>query len=470
MKRTFDNRQQSESNNDDSDISNISNKSKIPKLDIQYQDKYQEKINKVNSEILNREINMNNIFDLDLGMNDNIWFNEHFQILRNTDRHTEAYYNLKNKLYHKYINLKSVDSKKLDQIKVESGTEYDIVSKILNSDHPDTIKIILYRKYKRCSDNLSESGASDEYFKVIEWIENVLDLPAKINIDKHTVHDKLVKLWKSLNENISGLMIVKEKLMETMCAKLLDPQTKGNVLLFVGPPGVGKTIIANSISEALNMPFDQISFGSVKDSSILTGHSSTYIGAIPGLFTKILLKSKRLDTVVLLDEIDKIPNTPEGKSISSVLLHVLDRTQNHRFKDMYMPEISLDLSKLIFLAAANSSDDIDPILKDRMTVIEFPEYTIDDKIEIVNNHMLPKIKNELKFGDDEIVLKKSELTYLILDKTRDQPGMRDIERKIYQLCSRLSLLKHGKGINFSYKMSIKFPCIIDNNIIDKLLD
>lgn len=467
MKRTFDNRQQSESNNDDSDISN---KSKIPKLDIQYQDKYQEKINKVNSEILNREINMNNIFDLDLGMNDNIWFSEHFQILRNTDRHTEAYYNLKNKLYHKYINLKSVDSKKLDQIKVESGTEYDIVSKILNSDHPDTIKIILYRKYKRCSDNLSESGASDEYFKVIEWIENVLDLPAKINIDKHTVHDKLVKLWKSLNENISGLMIVKEKLMETMCAKLLDPQTKGNVLLFVGPPGVGKTIIANSISEALNMPFDQISFGSVKDSSILTGHSSTYIGAIPGLFTKILLKSKRLDTVVLLDEIDKIPNTPEGKSISSVLLHVLDRTQNHRFKDMYMPEISLDLSKLIFLAAANSSDDIDPILKDRMTVIEFPEYTIDDKIEIVNNHMLPKIKNELKFGDDEIVLKKSELTYLILDKTRDQPGMRDIERKIYQLCSRLSLLKHGKGINFSYKMSIKFPCIIDNNIIDKLLD
>jgi ATP-dependent Lon protease len=432
---------------------------------IDHKDKY-EKVIKVMQE---REITMKHIFDLDLPIDEYVWFMEHIKILKELPDSSEDKYRVKNTIYQKYINLKDVDFVKLNKIKIDSGVENDIVSKIINSDHPDYVKAILYKKYKRCYD--TQNGSSDEIFKIIEWIDNVLDLPTKIiNTSVVTTHDKLIKLWKSLNNNISGLMHVKEKVMEAMCAKLLDPENKGKILTFVGPPGVGKTAIAISIAESLEMPFDQVSFGSVKDSSILTGHSSTYIGAVPGLFTKILLKSKRLDTLVLLDEIDKIPDTPEGKSISSVLLHVLDRTQNHRFRDMYMSEIVLDLSKMIFLSAANSLESIDPILIDRMTIVEITGYSLSEKVDIVNKHLFPRIRKELGFAETDLMITDREIEYLIVNKTENQNGMREIERKIYQLCERLSLLKYAKGITFSYNINnIKFPYKIDTNTINKLL-
>jgi ATP-dependent Lon protease len=468
MKRSFLKYSQNDSNNDKDFSDNEETFKSSKKLSY---DEHKTKYSEINKEILQREINMNHIFELDLPMDEYIWFMEHIRILKEMDPNTEERYRVKNMIYQRYINLKDVDFVKLNKIKTDSGVECDIVSKILNSDHPDSVKAILYRKYKRCYDNTHGGGASDEIFKIIEWVDNVLDLPTRIkNVSKSTTHDKLIKLWKSLNNNISGLTHIKEKVMETMCAKLLDPENKGKILTLVGPPGVGKTAVAMSIAESLEIPFDQISFGSVKDSVVLTGHSSTYIGAIPGLFTKILLKSKRLDTLVLLDEIDKIPDTPEGKSISSVLLHVLDRTQNHRFRDMYMPEIVLDLSKMIFLSAANSLETIDPVLMDRMTIIEITGYSLGEKIEIVNKHLFPRIKKELGFSDLDLTITDEELEYLIINKTENQSGMREIERKIYQLCERLSLLKHAKGITFSYKLNnVKFPYKIDINTINKLL-
>jgi ATP-dependent Lon protease len=257
--------------------------------------------------------------------------------------------------------------------------------------------------------------------------------------------------------------------MEAMSTKIQNPNGKGKILTFVGPPGVGKTAMALSIAEAMEMPFDQISFGSVKDSSVLTGHSATYIGALPGLFTKILLKSKRLDTVVLLDEIDKIPNNSEGTSIASVLYHVLDKTQNNRFKDMYMPEILIDLSKMVFLLSANSLENIDPL--DRMTVVEISGYSVSEKIDICSNHIFAKVREESGFSSSDLTMGKKELQYLIVNKTNvNSPGVRDIEKKIEQLCERLALLKCTKSVNFSYKCGpIKFPLVITTDIIDKLL-
>lgn len=468
MKRVHKNKNintNTDSDDDYSDNESLSNKRN--KLSFE---EHKGKYDLVTKEIINREITMNDVFKLDLPMEEYIWFTEYIKILKSTEPNTEERYRVKNMIYQRYTTLKNVDFVKLNKIKNDSGVENDIVSKILNSDHPDTVKAILYRKYKRCYDNIGTGGTSDEFFKIIDWIDNVLDLPTKVNhkVDS-TTNEKLIKLWKALNSNISGLMNVKEKVMEAMCAKLLDPDNKGKILTFVGPPGVGKTAVAMSIAESLGLPFDQISFGSVKDSVVLTGHSSTYIGAIPGLFTKILLKSKQLDTVVLLDEIDKIPDTSEGKSISSVLLHVLDRTQNHRFRDMYMPEIVLDLSKMIFLAAANSLESIDPVLRDRMTIIEIRGYTIDEKVEICMKHLFPRIKRELGF-DDDLSITESVIKHLILNKTDNQPGMRDVERKTYQLCERLSLLKHAKGLKFSYKINnVKFPFKIDIDTVNILL-
>lgn len=448
--------------NDISD--NIKKRSKLQTIE------HKQKYTEIERAMLKKEVKISDILNLDLPMDENIWFFEYLQILEKTEEFTEEHYKIKNMIFNRYDQLKNINVDELNKLKNDSGLNCDIVTRILKSDHECYVKAILYKKYKRCYDNMNYNS-SDELFKVIEWIDNILDLPTKIkNKSQLNVSDKLKKLWDSMNERIYGLKHVKEKVMEVVCAKLLDPDSKGSILTLVGPPGVGKTAIATSIADAMEMPFDQISFGSVKDSSVLTGQQSVWIASSPGLFTKILLKSKRQDTVVLLDEIDKIPDTPEGRSITSVLFHVLDRTQNNRFKDMYMPEILLDLSKMVFLCAANSLNDIDPILKNRMTIIEINGYSITEKTEIALEHMIPKIKKDLGFSESDIIFLKKDLEYLIENKTCGDNGMREVERKLYQLFSRLSLLKHAKGIQFSYKIShIKFPYKIDENTINKLL-
>ena len=452
--------------NDDSD-DEIINKSKRRKLSF---GKHKEVYDNINREIMQREITMANVIELDLPIDEYIWFSEYLNILKQSPPCTEEKYRIANMIYKKFEHLKNIDTKKLNKIKLESGVENDVVSRILNSSHSDAVKAILYKKYKRYYD--SANGSSDEFMKAIDWIDNVLDIPVKMVIDSNiNINQTLVKLWKSLNDNTYGLYHAKEKIMEAMCAKLLDPDSKGRVLTLIGPPGVGKTTLAISIAESLSMPFDQISFGSVKDSTVLTGHSVTYIGAVPGLFATILLKSKRLDTVILLDEIDKIqPNTSEGQSVSSVLLHVLDRTQNNKFRDLYMPEVCLDLSKILFICAANSLDEIDPVLKDRMTIIEIEGYNIEDKIEITKKHLFPKIRGELGFLEKDIIFPDNEIKYMIKNYTDGQLGMRNCEKKIYQLCERLALLKYVKDIDFSFKINnFKFPVKISTDIIDKLL-
>ena len=240
-------------------------------------------------------------------------------------------------------------------------------------------------------------------------------------------------------------------------------------MTLVGPPGVGKTTIGSIIAGAMEIPFDQISFGSIQDAKILTGHSSTYIGAIPGLFTKILIKSQRLDMVILLDEIDKITNSPDS-NITSILFHVLDKSQNHKFRDVYIPEIPLDLSRIIFICAANSIQNIDSVLRDRMTIITLPGYNIDDKMIIARKYLIPKFIKELKFNENDIVLKDNELKYIIDHKTEKQLGVRDIERKLRNMYESIAVLKYTPDIVYSFSVpNLKFPLEIKKVHIDKLL-
>jgi ATP-dependent Lon protease len=373
-------------------------------------------------------------------------------------------------IYNKYSRLKNIDNKQMEKLKNEFIDEKIIINKILDSEHCDYIKSILYKKYKLFLEG--HDVCSEEYSKCIEWINTVLSLPTKSiepsPIKVSEIGNKLAKLNNFLSTKIYGLNKVKEKIMEAMCCKILS-DTSGKILTLVGPPGVGKTSVASTIAEAMNLPFEQISFGSIQDSKILTGHSSTYVGAVPGLFTKILVKAQRLDSLVLLDEIDKITNTQDS-NITSVLFHVLDKSQNHRFKDIYISEIPLDLSQIIFLCAANNIDHIDPILRDRMTIINLPGYTISDKVNISEIYLVPKFKRELRFEDNEVIICNKELEYLISTKTAVQPGMRDVERKLKELFDRLALLKHSKNIQYSFNIkNIKFPIKITEEIIDKIL-
>jgi len=426
----------------------------------------------VYEKIKEKNITIFNVYDLqNLPIDEYVWFKKYIDIRDHMQDYTEDKYNIENMIYTKYLNFKNLNHDKLKKIKIDLGTNESIINKIINSHHDDYTKGILYKKYTLFCENQDKS---EESSKIIEWIETILNLPSKQTIQiisNLEISNKLQILHEYLNKNIYGLNEIKEKIMETMCNKILNPtNASGKILTLIGPPGVGKTWIASTIAEAMQMPFDQISFGSIQDSKILTGHSSTYIGAIPGLFTKILMKSKRFDTLVLFDEIDKITNTQDS-NITSVLYHVLDKSQNNKFKDIYIPEIPLDLSQMLFICAANSLDNIDPILSDRMLKIHLSGYNLTDKTNICRLHLIPKFKNESGFQNNEIIIDDKEIEYIITNKTEMQPGMRNIERKIRELFERLALLKYSKNIQYSFTIkNLKFPLKITKDIIDKLIN
>lgn len=445
-----------------------------PKLKSTKNPKYKELEKKIDEEIKNRNITMDQIYELKITpeMDDLVWFRNNIKLRDSMFEDSEEKFNLINNIYHRYMKFKDLAYYKMEKLKEEISTDKSIVKRIMCSEQCDNIKTILFKKYKLFCEN--HDTCSEEYSKCIEWIDTVLNIPTRTiensPVKLSEIGNKLKKLNNFLTNKIYGLSQVKEKIMEAMCAKIINPnETNGKILTLVGPPGVGKTSVASTIAEAMNLPFEQISFGSIQDSKILTGHSSTYIGAVPGLFTKTIIKAKRLDSLILLDEIDKITDSQDS-NITSVLFHVLDKSQNHRFKDIYIPEIPLDLSQIIFLCAANDCNKIDHILRDRMTIIELPGYTIQDKVNISKIYLLPKFRRELKFDENEIVIGNNELEYLISKKTKDQPGMRDVERRLKELFDRLALLKHSKNIPYSFDIkNIKFPVKVTHEIINKLL-
>jgi ATP-dependent Lon protease len=433
-----------------------------------YKPKKSKKLNNFREKIKERIITHEKVVTANFAEEETIWLIEHLDILDNLDEYTEEYYKMKTQIYEKYKNLQKEKLNKDIIEKIKNNDSDDILNKIYKSGHPDNIKSILYKKFKA-----HELDKSDEYFKVIEWIETILELPTNIKYlgdNKENISDMIVKLKNTLDSKLFGLDKVKERILEFYCAMLNNPFYKKKFIALVGPPGVGKTMLGKCIADAMGLTYEQISFGGIKDACALTGHSTTYIGAHPGLFANILKKSKILNPVVLLDEIDKISQTSEGFSINSVLLHVLDNSQNKRFQDMYMPEIHLDLSNIFFILALNNLDNLDPILKDRIHVVKIDGYTIEEKINIGKKFILPRVLENLLFSPNEIII-NDKCMRIIINKSCEN-GVRELEKSIGTLCEKINILKHinSNKIKLSYNIAnLKFPYQLTELDINNLL-
>ena len=292
-------------------------------------------------------------------------------------------------------------------------------------------------KLARLHPESSESGVVRSY---LEWI---MDLPWQKPPARKV---DIARAQKILDRDHLGLAKVKERLIEYLAVRILNPEGKPPILCFVGPPGVGKTSLGESVAKALGRPFVRLSLGGIRDEAEIRGHRRTYVGSLPGRILQGMRQAGVTDPVFMLDEIDKMAADFRGDPYSA-LLEVLDPRQNKNFSDHYL-NLPYDLSHVLFLATANVLDTLPSPLLDRLEVIEIPGYTEEEKKGIARQHLWPRQRKENGISSKQADLTDAALERLIREYTRES-GVRSLERRLGSLCRKMAVgILEGKKKTF----------------------
>jgi ATP-dependent Lon protease len=314
----------------------------------------------------------------------------------------------------------------------------DYRTKIADRDLPEHVRTAVVReidKLERTSDQSPETGW------IRTWLDTVLELPWGVESDDRLDVSEASRI---LDSDHDGLEDVKERILEHLAVRKLqaerglvpvDGRGSGAILALVGPPGVGKTSLGQSIANALGRKFVRVALGGVRDEAEIRGHRRTYVGAQPGRFVRALREAGTVNPVIVLDEVDKVGSDFRG-DLSSALLEVLDPAQNHTFRDHYL-EVDLDLSRVMFIATANVIDTIPGPLLDRMEIIRLDGYTESEKVSIARHHLVGRQLERAALRDDEVNISDEALRVIAADYTREA-GVRSLEREIGRLLRKLA--------------------------------
>ena len=404
------------------------------------------------------------------------------------------------KMYHKLIHKEKKRTNEVDYFKKKLSNKDQLrimndlkeINSHINIDKPYRLSILdskMPAKFKAIAMqklNILKSmeQGDPEYYKIKNWVDTFMKIPFGINtnlsvniddgIDK--CHDFMASAKDRLDNCVYGLDDAKIQIMQFIGQWISNPSAMGSAIAIKGPMGTGKTtLVKEGISKILGREFAFIALGGTGDSSFLEGHSYTYEGSTWGKIAQILIDSKCMNPVIYFDELDKVSDTPRGEEIIGILTHLTDTSQNSEFHDKYFSEIDFDLSKCLFIFSYNDESKVNPILKDRMYRIQTKGYDTKEKVIISRKYLLPKIREQVKFNEEDVIMPDDTIEYIASNKelTKDEAGVRNLKRCLEIIHTKINLFRLVKKDSDLFKkdidIEIQFPFTVTRDHVNKLI-
>jgi len=349
---------------------------------------------------------------------------------------------------------------------------------LLESKMPAKFKAHAFQKLNQL--NMMDS-CDPEYYKIKNWVDNFMRIPfcnynsLSVNAEHglEVCHSFMADAKQTLDDCVYGLDDAKLQIMQMIGQWITNPDAMGTAIAIKGPPGTGKTtLVKDGISKILGREFVFIPLGGTGDASYLEGHSYTYEGSTWGKIVQSLMTCGSMNPVFFFDELDKLSETPKGEEVTGILTHLTDTTQNSQFHDKYFSEIDFDLSKCLFIFSYNDESKVNPILKDRMYRIQTKGYETKEKIVIAKEHLLPKIREQVNFKPEDVIIPDDTLQYIITTEklTQGESGVRNLKRCLEIIHTKLNLFRLMKpDMNLfekEMKLDVKFPFTVTRKDVD----
>ena len=369
-----------------------------------------------------------------------------------------------------------------NEIQSRNHTLTPLRFQLLTSNIDTDIKAIAIRKIENMSQMDPSSG---DYYKTKNWVEGLMQIPfgtykdLPVNIKNNSceeITDYLLNANRILNKAVFGHKKAKCQILQIVSQWISNPQSKGSVFSIVGPMGNGKTtLVKEGISKMINRPFEFISLGGATDSCYLDGHSYTYEGSIPGKIVDILKKAKCMNPVIYFDELDKVSDTPKGEEIINLLIHLTDFSQNDHFNDKYYNNIPIDLSKALFIFSLNDLNKVNPILRDRMFMIQTSKLTSEEKLTISKDYLIEGIFNDMGVDKNELVFDDEIIRFIIKNYSQEE-GVRNLKRAFQTIIGKLNIIRITKqgsleNLDLPFQLdNFELPMKITEEIVKKLVE